>query len=102
MTRQPDCMIVALQGELDIYSAPCLRAAISEALAEGQRNLLVDAAGLTFCDSEGLQALLKAQGEVTGAGGSMELAHVHGRVRHVLEISGLTCAFTIRPERRFE
>ncbi|WP_240778008.1 STAS domain-containing protein [Nonomuraea basaltis] len=96
VTQHPDRIIVALDGELELCSVPCLLDAVSEALAGEQHNLLVDAAGLTFCDSEGLEALLKAQRKVTGAGGTMELAHVHGRVRRVLEITGLTRAFTIR------
>jgi anti-sigma B factor antagonist len=102
VTQDPDCSIVALDGELDMCSAPRLLAAVSDAVAGEQRNVLVDAAGLTFCDSNGLEALLKAQEEVTGAGGTMELAHLDDRVRRVLELTGLTRAFTITPKRSEE
>ncbi|MFI7637784.1 STAS domain-containing protein [Nonomuraea sp. NPDC049400] len=99
VTQDSDRCIVALDGELDICSAPCLLAAVDEALAGERRNLLVEATGLTFCDSHGLEALLQAQREVTDAGGTMELAHLHDRVRRLLELTGLTRAFTITPKR---
>ncbi|WP_433441141.1 STAS domain-containing protein [Nonomuraea sp. CA-141351] len=95
VTQEPDRIILDLDGELDLCSAPRLLSAVSDALTREPHNLLVDAAGLTFCDSNGLEALLEAQGKVTSAGGTMELAHPTGRVRRVLELTGLSRAFTI-------
>ncbi|TDD15486.1 STAS domain-containing protein [Nonomuraea diastatica] len=81
-----------LNGELDLYTAPRLLDAVDGALAAGSPvNLLVDAGALTFCDSHGLEA----QGKVARAGGNMELGHVSGRLRRVLDLSGLSRAFTI-------
>ncbi|WP_171075421.1 STAS domain-containing protein [Nonomuraea basaltis] len=90
-----DYSVVVLDGELDMASGPRLVAAATEALAGERRYLLVDAAGLTFCDSDGLYALLETRREVTGAGGTMELAHVRARFRRVLDITGLSGVFTI-------
>ncbi|WP_165974341.1 STAS domain-containing protein [Nonomuraea deserti] len=89
-------LVLTLNGELDLYTAPRLLAAVDDALAAGSPvNLLVDAGALTFCDSHGLEALLEAQGKVARAGGNMELGHVNGRLRRVLDLSGLSRAFTI-------
>ncbi|RVX41974.1 anti-anti-sigma factor [Nonomuraea polychroma] len=98
MTHHADHSVVALDGELDLCSAPCLLSAVAEALAAEQRPLTIDMAGLTFCDSHGLDALREAQREITSAGSALELTHVHGRVRRVLDITGLTSAFTITPD----
>ncbi|WP_176993850.1 STAS domain-containing protein [Nonomuraea jiangxiensis] len=92
--------VVALSGELDIASASCLADAVGVALRGGRRDLVVDVARLGFCDSEGLEALLRIQDDVTGEGGTMTLTHVHGRIRRVMELTGLASAFTIVPEQR--
>ncbi|TDD12959.1 STAS domain-containing protein [Nonomuraea diastatica] len=95
MTQRRNGLVLVLKGELDFSTTPRLLEAVSDALTGGTANLLIDAGGLTFCDSHGLEGLLEAQKRINRAGGSMELAHVHGRVRRVLDLSGLGRAFTI-------
>ncbi|GLW08153.1 anti-sigma factor antagonist [Microtetraspora sp. NBRC 13810] len=98
-THHDDYSVLALNGELDMTSTSSLLSAVDEVLASGRRRLVVDAGGLTFCDSHGLDTLVKAQQKVVRADGTMELTHVHGVLRRVLEITKLARAFTIRPDR---
>ncbi|RBQ11631.1 hypothetical protein DP939_45020 [Spongiactinospora rosea] len=55
----------------------------------------MDLAGLSFCDSSGLEALLAAQRKITAAGGTMELARVPAGVKRMLRLAGLADVFTI-------
>ncbi|WP_165977270.1 STAS domain-containing protein [Nonomuraea diastatica] len=86
---------MALQGELDLCTAPLLLTAVSDALAGEPRMVRVDAEGLTFCDTHGMEALLEAQRRITDAGGSMELAHLNGRARRVLDLLELDSVLTM-------
>ncbi|MFI6743867.1 STAS domain-containing protein [Nonomuraea sp. NPDC050451] len=86
-----------LDGDLDLSSSPLLQPLVDTALEKGCTCLTVDTAGLHFCDSTGLRALLQAQGCLVAAGGSMKLAHVHGMLRRVLDVTGLSKAFTTSP-----
>ncbi|SDL36001.1 anti-sigma B factor antagonist/stage II sporulation protein AA (anti-sigma F factor antagonist) [Nonomuraea jiangxiensis] len=100
VTQKPDRSVVALSGELDLASVSDLAEAVGVAMGGGRRNLVVDVAQLRFCDSEGLEALLRIQADVASGGGTMTLTHVHGRVQRVMELTGLGQAFTIIPEQR--
>lgn len=57
---RPDAIWLLVAGELDIGQAERLEAEIAEAAASG-RTLIVDLTGVTFCDSSGLAALLRAK-----------------------------------------
>ncbi|WP_067489768.1 STAS domain-containing protein [Actinomadura hibisca] len=54
-------VVVAVTGELDIATAPALEEALSvPALPDGRTHVAVDAADLRFCDSTGLNVLVRA------------------------------------------
>lgn len=86
-----------LDGDLDLSSSSLLQPLVNTALEKGCTRLTVDTADLQFCDSSGLHALLQAQSRVVAAGGHMELTHVHGMLRRVLDVTGLSKAFTTSP-----
>ncbi|GLW11812.1 anti-sigma factor antagonist [Microtetraspora sp. NBRC 13810] len=94
-THHPAHSVLALDGELDTATAPLLEPAVKTVLSSGRRHLVVDTADLDFCDSSGLWALLQAQRAVKAAGGTMEITHVHGPLRRVLDVTKLSRAFTI-------
>lgn len=48
-----------LAGELDMASAPEVRARLYEALGEGAQELNLDLSGLTFMDSAGVELLFR-------------------------------------------
>ena len=83
-----DNVIVALRGELDMVDAAEMTVALVAA-ASGRGRTIVDLAGLTFIDCRGAAALVRAERRVRQAGGSLELAAPHTRVRRVFELSRL-------------
>ncbi|MEV4370654.1 STAS domain-containing protein [Nonomuraea sp. NPDC049637] len=84
---------VRLAGDLDKITAPLLKRRLAELSAEGLVALAIDARHLDFCDSSGLWTLVEHQRAVAGRGGSLRLLGVHGVLRRVLEVTGLTAVF---------
>lgn len=86
-----DVVVVAVEGEHDIYTAPTLRERLDEALERGG-GVVVDLTRATFVDSSVLGALLDArrralessQGFVVCIGDTVEPG-----VRRILDITGL-------------
>ena len=78
-----------LAGELDLSTAPELNSAIDRLIAEGQRELLLDLAELTFCDSTGIAAFVRGDNIVAADGGWLRLTGATGRVARVLQVTGL-------------
>ncbi len=60
--------MVAARGEVDVATAPALRAAVDEALDRGPADVVVDLPGVTFIDSTGLGVLIGARRRCLDAG----------------------------------
>lgn len=80
---------VAVEGELDVHTAPSLAEAIAGALGGGVTALIIDASGLRFCDSSGIQVLVQARERAGEAGTTLTVTGVHGSVEKVLAVTGL-------------
>jgi anti-anti-sigma factor len=79
-----------LTGDLDMATAPVLDERMAEIFALAQPDrLAIDAADLTFCDSSGIYALLRARGTAHRYGAAFVLENPVGIVRQALEITGL-------------
>ena len=95
-TRQEgEVEVVAAAGEVDVFTAPGLDAAISAGLAAGHPRLVVDLTGVTFLDSTGLGVLVKGLKGAREAGGSMHLVVTSDRIRKIFEITGLDSAMPL-------
>ncbi|WP_434595423.1 STAS domain-containing protein [Streptomyces sp. A5-4] len=53
-----DTLVIALQGEIDRFTAAPLHAMLTSAAAFGHTRLVIDAARITFCDCGFLNAVL--------------------------------------------
>ncbi len=84
MRHEADRVVVRLEGELDLASAPLLQEAIESADREASSTLVLDLQELRFIDSTGLRMILWAQGRC------QEFALTPGsqQVQRLLAISG--------------
>ena len=81
--------VVTVSGEVDVATAPRLRAEIGAlALARGQL-LVVDLAGVTFYDSSGISALIAARNLAEEAEAGVALAAVPDRLSRTFGLIGL-------------
>ncbi|MES4893173.1 STAS domain-containing protein [Streptomyces sp. NPDC096012] len=87
----PRGRIVALRGELDHASAVQLQEAAETVFAGTQRPTLVviDCADLEFCDSSGINSLVRMHLRLAGHGGVLRLAAVPASVARVFALTGL-------------
>ena len=78
-----------LAGELDLATAPALEAAVSRALDEGRREVVIDLSRTTLLDSAGLAALIRAARSVSRCRGRMTVHSPPGsEARVVIQVSG--------------
>lgn len=87
--RHGDTVVVAVTGELDMTTAPQLQDQITDLLDKGLCRLVFDLTELTFCDSTGLSAFIRARNGCGEAGGQVRLAAPQRGVLRILEVSGL-------------
>lgn len=85
----PDTATLVLRGELDLATTAGFEARSEELVAAGRIRLVVDLSELTFCDSIGLNGLVRAKSHCEQRGGWLRVSGTHGQVAHVIGISGL-------------
>jgi anti-sigma B factor antagonist len=84
------CLVVHVSGEVEFTTAGELRdRAIAAALAAARPRLVLDLAGVSFCDSSGLSVLVGIWKAVHAQGGQLALAQVPERCRIILTRTGL-------------
>ena len=95
-TREVDgTTIVAVGGEIDVYTAPKLRDKITELVADGVYNLVIDMESVEFLDSTGLGVLVGGLKKVRAHDGSLELICTQDRLLKIFRITGLAKVFVI-------
>jgi anti-anti-sigma factor len=81
-------VLIAVEGEIDMCTAPVLESAFSQALTEGHR-IVVDFTEVSFLDSQGVRVLLNAHQQHP----DVRLRGLRPSVRQVLVITGLEHIF---------
>ncbi|MFH8727511.1 STAS domain-containing protein [Streptomyces termitum] len=91
--RGTGTVVLAPRGELDHDTVEPLRTALDKH-ADAAR-IVVDCAGLDFCDSTGLNLLLRARAQAREAGAGLDLAGLRPPVDRMFEITGAVRVFRI-------
>jgi anti-anti-sigma factor len=84
----PIVAVVLVDGELDVGTAPGLAAELTP-LADAGRHLVLDLAGLEFCDCAGLSLFLRLDKRAAAAGGSLHLAAPQEAMLRLIKLAGL-------------
>jgi anti-sigma B factor antagonist len=87
--------IIAVGGEIDVYTAPKLRDKITELVANGTYHIIVDMEAVEFLDSTGLGVLVGGLKKVRAHDGSLELICTQDRLLKIFRITGLAKVFVI-------
>jgi len=93
--HQPSEVVVTLSGELDLSSAPRLSDTIGEVLSTAPPRIVLDMAGVTFCDSQGLGTLVVLSRKASLGQSYLVLTNVADFLLRVLDITGLRPALMI-------
>ena len=87
-------MIVAVQGAIDIVSAPQLWDQLSELIPDTQR-LVLDLGATEFIDSTALNVIVRAHKRLRHGGGDLIIRSPRPNVRKVFSITRLDRVLTI-------
>ncbi|GAA0577806.1 hypothetical protein GCM10010172_73280 [Paractinoplanes ferrugineus] len=79
--------MVQVHGDLDMATSPELQASLQHQIDAGERQIVVDLAGVGFMDSSALGALVIGFKAVRDLGGRLRLAAPQRVVRNVLSIT---------------
>ncbi len=96
-TRTPreGVAVVALGGEVDVYTSPQVKQAILDLLNGGTTRLVVDLTGVDYLDSTGLGVLIGGLKRARERDGDLKLICDNVRILRIFEITGLTKIFDI-------
>ena len=91
--------LLAVEGELDIATAPRMIAALSEAFANLERPLVVDLSSVDFMDSTGLALLINAYRRVKRRGQGFAIVCPGGPISRVFEIADMVDSLHVCADR---
>ncbi|MFB0614703.1 STAS domain-containing protein [Streptomyces sp. AGS-58] len=95
--QTPTGPVLEISGDLDYGTATELRELLPALALPAGRRLVLDLAGMTFCDSSGITALIAAHHHAVAAGADMALAAVPAHTLRILRIVGLDQVFPLLP-----
>ena len=92
-----DPSIVVLRGEIDMATAPAVSVTVASRLRAGCHDLTIDLADVTFIDSQGFNALLKAHVALAADGGELRLRSPSRAVVKAMRLAGLDQLLSLDP-----
>jgi anti-sigma B factor antagonist len=87
--------VIAVSGEIDVYTAPKLREKLISLVEAGSYQLIVDMEGVEFLDSTGLGVLVGGLKRVRAHDGWIDLVCTQSRIQRIFRITGLNKVFSI-------
>ncbi|MFC8764749.1 STAS domain-containing protein [Streptomyces sp. NPDC057193] len=90
--------VLEILGELDYNTAHELRDLLATITLRSGQRLVIDLAGLEFCDSSGFTALIFARNHVHATQADIALAAVPEHILRLLNVTGLGQIFPLYPD----
>jgi anti-sigma B factor antagonist len=91
--------VIALEGEVDIYSAPQFKEVLLGGIDDGASCIIVDLVKVTFIDSTALGVLVSGAKRMRPRNGRLDIVCTDENITRILEITGLDRIFGIFPTR---
>ena len=90
-----DRYVIALAGEVDLYTAPEFKQQLLEVIGQGGKQVVIDFSNTTFIDSTTLGVLVGGVKRLRTNGGQLSLICSDRNITKIFEITGLDRVFTI-------
>jgi anti-sigma B factor antagonist len=90
-----DRHVVAVRGEIDLFTAPELKQKLTDAIEGGKTRIVVDLSDTTFLDSTALGVLIGAVKRLRSREGALVIVNIDQNIAKTFEITGLDQIFTI-------
>jgi anti-sigma B factor antagonist len=88
-------IVVTLPAEIDMATAGAIGEELAAALAPGVRAVIADMTATTFCDSAGINMLIRAKKQAAAHGAELRLLLRSANVIRVLKIQGVDAVLPI-------
>jgi anti-sigma B factor antagonist len=95
--RHGAVLVLSPRGRLDNDNAAEFELAAQELIAAGERNIVVDLAGLGYTSNAGLRVLGKMNKALKSPGMSLRLCGLTPSLKQVFDAAGIAMVFDIRP-----
>jgi anti-sigma B factor antagonist len=92
-------VVIALSGEVDLYTVPSFKERVAAAITRGKRRLVIDLSEVRFMDSTALGVLVGAQKRLRPLEGALAVVLGGPDIQSLFEISGLERVFALYPTR---
>jgi anti-sigma B factor antagonist len=92
-----DTHVVAVAGEIDLFTAPEFKQRMSAPIDAGRSRLVVDLTETTFIDSSSLGVLIGAHRRLKLRGGALLVVCDNEAITKTFKITGLDGVFTLAP-----
>ena len=89
--------VIHLNGSLDIGASEDLEKNLLSLVDSGEKNFIVDFAGLSYISSSGLRVFMSTANRLVAEKGSIALCGMNDQIKKVFEITGFTRIFNIFP-----
>jgi anti-sigma B factor antagonist len=94
----PGIVVVSPAGEIDLATAPELRAGLERAEATASDGLVVDLRAVGFIDSTGIGELVGCHRRCRDAQSALAFVVPDGPVRKILNVTGMDAVFDMHPD----
>ena len=94
-----DAVVIALSGEVDLYTAPEFKQQLLEAIGQGAKEVVVDFTETTFIDSTTLGVLVGGVKRLRPNEGQLSIVCSDRNITKIFEITGLNRIFPIHADR---
>jgi len=95
-SRTNEMAVIAVHGDIDLYTAPQLWETIDAATAEIPRQLVVDLTEVDFLDSSGLSVLVRAHKRLRPVDGTVVVRGASDQVSMALEVTKLNTVLSVQ------
>jgi anti-sigma B factor antagonist len=98
----PAAVLLAVSGEVDLHTAPQLRAALTgavDAAGPASPDVVVDLSDVGFVDSTGLGEIVAAHKALASRGARLHLVVTRPRVQRLIRLTGLDGVLDVHPDR---
>lgn len=97
LRHRDEIPVLDVIGEIDIYTTPQFKEAVSAAIDENQPKIIINMAQVTYMDSSGFGTLLSATKRLRPLDGALYLASCNDSIQRMLQITRLNTIFGVYP-----
>lgn len=95
LRHRADLPVLDVVGEIDIYTTPQFKEAVSAAIEEGKPGIIINMSQVTYMDSSGFGTLLSATKRLRPINGALFLSGCNDAITRMLQITRLNTIFGI-------